>query len=38
MLSFGVGSDLGGEISILEAKELRLEPTSHSTIFTAVHG
>lgn len=34
----GGGSDLSGEIPILEAQELRLEPASHSGIFTALGG
>lgn len=34
----GKGSDLGGEIAILEAEELSLEPASDSGVFTALRG
>lgn len=34
----GKGSDLGGEIPILETKELSLEPPRDSNIFTALRG
>lgn len=37
-LSFGEGADLGGEVPILEAEELSLEPAGDSIVFAALGG